>query len=86
MRIGESLVMVGSTFEREPFPAFLCIYVADVDRVYARVPDAGAEAIEAPVDAPYGDRRAMIRDPFGNLFQIARRLEAALPEVGAERA
>jgi uncharacterized glyoxalase superfamily protein PhnB len=27
--------------------------------------------MEAPTDTPYGDRRAMVRDPFGNVFQIA---------------
>lgn len=77
IRIGESLLMVGSTIEREPFPAFLYVCVDDVDRVYVRALDAGAESVEAPVNTPYGDRRAMIRDPFGNLFQIARRIESA---------
>jgi len=33
--------------------------------------NAGAVSVEAPFDTPYGDRRAMVRDPFGNLFQIA---------------
>jgi uncharacterized glyoxalase superfamily protein PhnB len=23
---------------------------------------------------PYGDRRAMVRDPFGNVFQVAHRV------------
>jgi uncharacterized glyoxalase superfamily protein PhnB len=27
--------------------------------------------MEPPADVPYGDRRAMVRDPFGNVFQIA---------------
>jgi PhnB protein len=27
--------------------------------------------VEAPLDTPYGDRRAMVRDPFGNVVQIA---------------
>jgi PhnB protein len=25
-----------------------------------------------PSNMSYGDRRAMVRDPFGNVFQIAR--------------
>jgi PhnB protein len=29
--------------------------------------------MEEPRDTPYGDRRAMVRDPFGNVFQIAHR-------------
>jgi PhnB protein len=36
--------------------------------------------IEAPLDTPYGDRRAMVRDPFGNVFQIAHRQAAAPAE------
>ena len=34
-----------------------------------------AESLEAPRDTPYGDRRAMVRDPYGNVFQIAHRRE-----------
>ena len=34
----------------------------------------GAVAMEEPLDTPYGDRRAMVRDPFGNVFQIAHRI------------
>jgi uncharacterized glyoxalase superfamily protein PhnB len=77
LRIGDSLVMVSSVGDvrTEPFPAFLYVYVDDVDAVFARAVDAGAEVIESPADQVYGDRRAMVRDrASGNLFQIARRL------------
>lgn len=73
VRIGDSLVMVTPTDERELFPAFLYVYVEDADLVYRRALDAGAVSLEAPLDTPYGDRRAMVRDPFGNVFQIAHR-------------
>lgn len=39
--IGDSLVMIGSIVDRHPFPAFLYVYVDDVDETYAR-------AVEAP--------------------------------------
>ena len=74
VRIGDSLVMVTSAGERELFPAFLYIYVDDADQVYHHALSAGATSLEAPLNTPYGDRRAMIRDPFGNVFQIAHRL------------
>jgi PhnB protein len=74
IRIGDSLVMVTPAGERELFPAFLYIYVADADSTYRRALDAGAVSIEEPVDTPYGDRRGMVRDPSGNVFQIAHRL------------
>src|SRR5205823_3320293 len=74
IRIGDSLVMVTSASERDLFPAFLYVYVDDADRTYQRALDAGATSIEAPLDTPYGDRRAMVRDPFGNMLQIAHQM------------
>jgi uncharacterized glyoxalase superfamily protein PhnB len=75
VRIGDSIVMVSSARERELFPAFLYVYVDDADAVYQRALDAGAVSIEAPFNTPYGDRRAMVRDPLGNVFQIAHPTE-----------
>jgi uncharacterized glyoxalase superfamily protein PhnB len=71
--IGDSLVLVSSSAERELFPAFLYVYVDNADETYRRALAAGATSVEAPLDTPYGDRRAMVRDPFGNVFQIAHR-------------
>ncbi|MFJ1765338.1 VOC family protein [Amycolatopsis sp. NPDC088138] len=69
--IGGSRVLVSAEGERDLFPAFLYIYVADADATYRRALDCGATSLEEPADTPYGDRRAMVRDPFGNVFQIA---------------
>jgi PhnB protein len=69
--IGDSLVMVSAADERERFPAFLYVYVDDADTTYSRALSAGAVSVEEAMDTPYGDRRAMVRDPFGNVFQIA---------------
>ena len=77
MRIGGSLVMVTPAGERELFPALLYVYVADLDESYRRAVAAGAETLEAPVNTRYGDRRAMVRDPYGNVFQIAPRIKSA---------
>jgi PhnB protein len=71
MRIGDSLIMVTPATERDPFAAFLYVYVDDADDTYQKALAAGATTLEAPLDTPYGDRRAMVRDPFGNVFQIA---------------
>ena len=65
LRIGDSLIMVGSTIEREAMPAFLYVYVKDADAAYRRAVERGAKSLEEPQDMPYGDRRAMIRDPWG---------------------
>lgn len=72
--IGNSLVMVSPVAERDPFGAFLYVYVDDADVVYRRALNAGAVSLEEPIDTPYGDRRAMVRDPFGNIFQIAHQV------------
>ena len=74
VRIGDSLVMVSSAGERDLFPAFLYVYFDDADDTYQRAMEAGAVTLEEPRDTPYGDRRAMVRDPFDNVFQIAHRL------------
>jgi len=71
LRIGDSLLMVGSTIGREAMPAFLYVYVEEADAVFRRALDRGAKSLEEPQDMPYGDRRAMIRDPWGNTWQIA---------------
>lgn len=79
LRIGDSVVMVSEAGERDAFPAFLYIYVDDADDVYRRALTAGAVIVEEPWDTPYGDRRAMLRDAFGNLYQVATRIDTTAP-------
>jgi uncharacterized glyoxalase superfamily protein PhnB len=74
VQIGDSLIMISAVGEREAFPVFLYVYVDNADMRYQRALEAGAVSIEEPVDTPYGDRRAMIADAFGNMYQIANRL------------
>lgn len=71
VRIGDSKVMVSSTQARAATSSLLHVYVDDADETYERAIAAGATAIEEPADMPYGDRRAMIADPYGNQWQIA---------------
>jgi uncharacterized glyoxalase superfamily protein PhnB len=71
IRIGDSVLLISGTAERAAMAAFLYVYVADADATYARAIAAGARSIEAPGDMPYGDRRAMVEDRWGNTWQIA---------------
>ncbi len=71
MRVGDSLVMVTAAGARETFPAFLYVYVDDADAAFLRALEMGTETLEEPLDTPYGDRRAMVRDPWGNVWQMA---------------
>jgi PhnB protein len=77
LRIGDSIVMVSGSGARDARPAFLYLYVEDVDATCARATEAGAVQREAPWDTPYGDRRGMLEDPAGNVWQIATRKRRA---------
>jgi uncharacterized glyoxalase superfamily protein PhnB len=71
LSIGDSMIMISDAGLRDPMPAFLYVYVEDCDETYRRAIQAGAKSLEKPADVPYGDRRAMIQDQWGNIWQIA---------------
>ena len=71
INIGDSIVMISDAGTRKPAPAFLYVYVKDADRTYLRALEAGARSLEEPSDVPYGDRRGMVEDGWGNTWQIA---------------
>jgi PhnB protein len=50
---------------------------ADVDAVYERARNAGAEEIMAPTDAFWGDRYGKLRDPFGHVWSLGAPLSSA---------
>jgi PhnB protein len=85
IRIGDSLVMVSEVGVRDAMPAFLYLYVDDIDATYQRALKAGAESLEEPQDMPYGDRRCMVKDPGGNIWQIATHNEEAFEEFMRRR-
>ena len=69
--IGDSVVMISDAGIHAPTPAFLYVYVDDADETYRRAVEAGATPLEEPEDMPYGDRRGMVEDEWGNTWQIA---------------
>jgi uncharacterized glyoxalase superfamily protein PhnB len=71
MRIADSNLMISGAGPRPVMPAFLYVYVDDADTTYRRAVEAGARSLEQPIDMPYGDRRAMVEDRWGNVWQIA---------------
>jgi len=68
---GSSVVLISEAGAREEATAFLYVYVQDVDATYSRALHAGARSLEAPSLMPYGDRRGMVQDAWGNTWQIA---------------
>ncbi len=71
IKIGDSTLIVSGVGPREAMPCFLYLYLPDVDDAYKCALGAGALSLEEPMDMPYGDRRAMIKDPCDNVWQIA---------------
>jgi len=69
--IGDSMLMIGDAGIRDATSAFLYVYVSDVDATYRRALEAAARSIEEPFNTPYGDRRCMVEDTWGNTWQIA---------------
>ena len=66
-------------------PAFLFIYVEDVDAVIARAAELGATVQRPPQDQFYGDRDGHIVDPFGHGWTVASHVEDVPPDEMARR-
>lgn len=76
VRIADSILMIGGggpelSWHGESQPTALHVYVEDTDAVYERALQAGALSLNAPVDQPYGERGASVKDQFGNDWYIA---------------
>jgi PhnB protein len=72
VRIGDAEIsMAEATDEYPPTQTSLHLYVEDADTAYSRALRAGATSEYAPVDQPYGDREAGVKDQFGNSWYIA---------------
>lgn len=61
-------------------PVALHLYVADVDAVVARATAAGSTVLRPVKDEFFGDRTAMIADPFGHKWHLATSIEEVTPE------
>src|ERR1044071_5784997 len=66
LQIGDSLIMISDAGIRGPMTSFLYVYVSDIDATYQRALQAGASSLEEPLETPYGDRRCMVQDKWGN--------------------
>ncbi|HYL34493.1 MAG TPA: VOC family protein [Bryobacteraceae bacterium] len=73
--VGDSVLEMGEAQgPYQPMPSMFYLYVPDVDNMYRRALNAGGTSIDEPADQPYGDRRAGVKDPFGNQWNIATRI------------
>ena len=62
-----------------------CIYVADVDAVFAKAVERGATVREKPETFVTGDRFASIYDPFGHRWAVMTKVEDVSPEEAERR-
>jgi PhnB protein len=86
VRIGDSVVMLFDSKEDWPgTPAFLRLYIEDVDAVYQTALKAGGTSVTKPTNMPWGDRSCRVRDPFDNLWWIMSHVEDVGPEEEEKR-
>lgn len=73
VKIQDSMLMIGGgeALRHAATPTALHLYVKDADAVYNRALEAGATVLHKPVDQPYGDREASVKDMAGNHWYIA---------------
>ena len=94
LRIGDSIVMLNDEFpsappapsKDHPSPVTIHLYVEDVDELYAKAQSAGAEVVMPLDDTFWGDRYAVLRDPYGHSWSIATHIEDVAPEDVEKRA
>ncbi len=95
LRIGDSMFMLNDEFPEHgctgpapdsPSAVTIHLYVEDVDAVFNRAVEAGAE-VKMPVsDVFWGDRYGQLKDPFGHSWSIATHTEDLTEDQIAERA
>ena len=72
VQIRDSVIELGEArYPTQPLPTAIYLYVDDVDALYEQALKAGGVSMLAPMDQPYGDRNAWIKDPFDNVWYIA---------------
>jgi PhnB protein len=67
-------------------PVAIHLYVENVDAIVAHAAFEGSQILSSPQDHFYGDRGAVLRDPFGHIWYIATRVEEVSPQEMQKRA
>lgn len=95
LELGDSLVMLADEMPDNGMVGpgqtggsgvMISMYVEDVDDVTKRAVDAGATVVSPPSDQFYGDRLAVLQDPFGHMWSLATHVEDVSPEEMERRA
>lgn len=82
VRLGGNVIMIGQAREGDDAvqdsharQAMIYHYVENCDEVYAHALKNGGTSISEPTDQFYGDRHGAVKDPNGNSWYIASRVE-----------
>ncbi|MDD5656443.1 MAG: VOC family protein [Elusimicrobia bacterium] len=89
-KIGDSMIMLGEESSDCPqaksaeslggSPVSLNIYLPDADAAYRKAVAAGAKSVQPPEDSFWGDRYAMVKDPFGYSWGLSTHQKDLTPE------
>ena len=95
LRIRDSLLMVMDEFPEfggfgplslKGSPVMIHLQVEDVDTVVKQAAAAGAKITQPIKDEFWGDRFAMLEDPFGHKWSVATHIRDVSPEEAKEHA
>jgi|SRR5271163_1007107 PhnB protein len=86
VNIGNSRLMVSEAMQGEPNRGAFYLYVKDADALYNQALKAGATSEREPKDEFWGDRTAILKDPFGNTWSVATHKEDVSPSEMGKRA
>jgi PhnB protein len=82
LRIGDSMIFVNDVFAEmggTQSQSSMWLYVPDTDAAFKRAVEAGATGTVPPSDMFWGDRMAIVGDPFGQRWTIATRIKNMTP-------
>lgn len=85
LQIGNSMIFVNDVFpemgpDSKQSESSVWLYVSDVDTWFKRAVDAGATPTVPPTDMFWGDRMALLVDPFGQKWTLASHIKDMTPE------
>jgi uncharacterized glyoxalase superfamily protein PhnB len=76
VRIDDSVLMLADGNSNwPPIPAYVHIYVPDVDATYQRAIDFGATPVQEPVKGGDADKRGGVKDASGITWWIATKVD-----------
>ena len=89
LAFGDTIVMVSDAFPEYGIrsardlgatPVSIHLHVDDADALAAQAVAAGGKLEMPPTDMFYGERSAVVRDPFGHRWMLGHAIESVTPE------